>query len=278
MSKTTTPSGIHYWTYHDTDQPTIVMVHGFTGSHEGFQYIIPKLSNFHIIVPDLPGFGKSPLWQREEGSWSIDELARRTNEFVAELNLASPPFLLAHSMGGLVAASMLSQNPELFHKKAILMSPVASKVGVLDSRKFGALLGAAQYKLGAKVPKLVTSKTVSKVATQLIKTTRNRQLSRTIRNHHITNLSFISSIDFYYQLHKDINKKGALDYAHKLQDFEILIITGDRDNVTPLRTEKHLAHAINAKLEVVPSVGHLIHYEKPREAAAAIRAFLYQQG
>lgn len=274
MNSNKATSGIRTWIYHDKMKPTIVMVHGFTGSHEGFQYIIPKLSGFRVIVPDLPGFGESALWDKEEGGWTIDELARRTNDFVASLKLPTPPFLLAHSMGGLVAASMLSQNPELFNKKAVLISPVATKVGAIDSRKIGALLGAAQYKTGKKIPKIVTSKTISKVATQLIKTTSDRTLTRTIQDHHIKNLDFISSIDFYHQLHRDINKKGALDYAHKLRNFDMLIITGDKDNVTPLKTEKHLAHEISATLEIIPGVGHLIHYEKPTEAAAAIQAFL----
>ena len=79
---------VSYWTYHDTSKPTCIFIHGFTGSHEGFQYIIPDLERFHIIVPDLPGFGESKLGLEE---FTIDELARKVNEFVRAMKLKTPP-------------------------------------------------------------------------------------------------------------------------------------------------------------------------------------------
>ena len=273
-----TINNVRYWTYHNSDKPTCVFIHGFTGSHEGFQYIIPHLQDFHIIVPDLPGFGQSPLTLEK---YTIDELARVTNEFVASLNLAQPPFLVSHSMGGLVAASMLSQNPELFSKKTIFISPVATKVNYLDSRKLGELLGRLQYFLGKTIPgagpRMVKSRLLSRLATKLILTTDDRALEKEIHSHHFKNLDFISSINFYHKLHKDINKKGAIDYAPEIsKKFEPLVITGDADNVTPLSGEKKLVHELRARLVVIPDVGHLLHYERPTEAAAAVNEFLNQ--
>ena len=140
---------IAYWKYHDSSLPTCIFNHRFTGSHEGFQYIIPELKKFHILVRDLPGFGETKLGI---DSFTIDELAKRVNDFVRDLELSEPPFVMGHSMGGLVVASMLSQSPELFNKKAILVSPVATKVNYLDSRKIGAFLGRLQFYLGKTVP------------------------------------------------------------------------------------------------------------------------------
>jgi len=266
---------VRYWTYHDTTKPVAVFIHGFTGSHEGFQYIIPELDRFHIIVPDLPGFGESA---REPEDFTIDDIARRVNSFVRALGLPEPPFLVSHSMGGLVAASMLAQNPELYHAKTVFVSPVATKVNYLDSRKIGELLGRMQYFLGMTVPaagpRLVKSRLLSRIATAIILTSNDSDMRRTINGHHFKNLDFISNIEFYYRLHKDINKKGALDYAPRLSKFTSLIVTGDKDNVTPLATEKKLAKALNATLHVIPGVGHLLHYERPTEVAAAIDAFL----
>jgi pimeloyl-ACP methyl ester carboxylesterase len=268
---------VSYWTYHDPEQPTCVFIHGFTGSHEGFQYIIPELDRFHIIVPDLPGFGESKLGL---DTFTIDELAKRVNDFVRDLRLTEPPFLMGHSMGGLVAASMLAQNPELYHPKAILVSPVATKVNYLESRKIGEFLGRLQFFLGKTVPgagpRLVKSRLISRISTAIILTANQPKLKKQIREHHFKNLDYISSIDFYYQLHVNINKKGAVDYAPKLNEkFEILLITGDKDNVTPLATEKRLHVALkNSKLHIIKGVGHLLHYERPKEVAAAIDVFL----
>lgn len=266
---------VRYWTYHDNKKPVCVFIHGFTGSHEGFQYIIPGLERFHIIVPDLPGFGESKLGIDE---FTVDSLAKKVNEFVAGLKLAEPPYLVSHSMGGLVAASMLAQNPELFNKKTVFVSPVATKVNYFDSRKVGELLGRLQYFLGKSVPaagpKLVKSRLISRIATAIILTSSESDLKKVINGHHFKNLNYISSIDFYYQLHKDINKKGALDYAPQLKKFDALIITGNKDNVTPLATQRKLASALNARLQIIPDVGHLLHYERPTEVAVAIDGFL----
>lgn len=266
---------VRYWTYHDQTQPTAIFIHGFTGSHEGFQYIIPELRRFHIIVPDLPGFGESA---REPDDITIDDIARKVNRFVRELKLSTPPYLVSHSMGGLVAASMLAQDPELYHRRTVFVSPVATKVNYLDSRKIGELLGRLQYFVGKTVPaagpRLVKSRLLSRIATAIILTTNESAMRRTINGHHFKNLDYISSIDFYYQLHKDINKKGAVDYAPRLGKFDALIITGDKDNVTPLHTEKKLQAALGAKLRVIRGVGHLLHYERPIEVAEAIDGFL----
>lgn len=267
---------IAYWKYHDSSLPTCIFIHGFTGSHEGFQYIIPELKNFHIIVPDLPGFGETKLGI---DSFTIDELAKRVNDFVRDLKLSEPPFIMGHSMGGLVVASMLSQSPELFNKKAILVSPVATKVNYLDSRKIGAFLGKLQFYLGKTVPgagpKLVKSRLISRISTAVILTANQPKLKKQIREHHFKNLGYISSIDFYYQLHNDINKKGAVDYAPKLNVFDMLLITGNKDNVTPFSTQKKLNDSLkHSHLHVIEGVGHLLHYERPKEVAAAVAAFL----
>lgn len=267
---------IKYWTYGKKTRPTLLFIHGFTGSHEGFQYIIPHLEkHFYIIVPDLPGFGETKLGLE---NFTIDEIAKKVNGFTKHLCLTKPPQVVSHSMGGLVAASMLAQNPELYDKKTVFVSPVATKVNYLDSRKLGVLLGSLQYFIGAKTPKIservVKSELLSKIATAFIMTTKKTNLRSKIYQHHIDNLGYISSIDYYYQLHKDINKKGTIDYADALKAFNVLIIAGNRDNVTPLPTEKKLAKAIGAKLQIIPNVGHLAHYETPDAIARGVLDFL----
>jgi len=267
---------VYYWTYGNADKPPLLMVHGFTGSHEGFQYIIPQLEkDFHVIVPDLPGFGESPLFDKP---WTVDELARHTNDFVRQLGLQQKPYLVSHSLGGLVAASMLSQDPDLFHKKTIFVSPVATKIKWLDSRKLGAVFGALHYNVGKRTgklgEKLVRSEAISRGATKVIMTAKDFELKKRIQQHHLKNLDYISSIDFYHMLHKDIIRRGVVDYREKLYKFDILIVAGKKDNVTPLKGERMLARELSAKLEIIPGVGHLAHYETPDAISQAVIDFL----
>lgn len=256
---------VHYWTYGDKTKPTLLMIHGFTGSHEGFQYLTPRLANkFFMIIPDLPGFGISPL---NTTDFTIDALAANVNDFVKSLKLKNKPYVVSHSMGGLVAASMLAQAPQLYGAKTVFISPVAERVKLLDARKPGVIIGSAQYLVGVRAgkfgEKIVGSERLSGLATSVIATTKDTELRKSIHAHHIKNLQYISSIDYYYQLHKNINTLGAIDYAPRLQDFNISVVSGDNDNVTPLAGQKRLAEAIGADLTIIPGVGHLAHYEKP---------------
>lgn len=275
LSETST---VNYWTYHDDKSPTIVMIHGFTGSHEGFQYIIPSLKDYHCIVPDLPGFGESTIGPEE--NWSIDTIARLANEFVKRLNLSNPPYLLGHSMGGLVASSMLAQaKTGLYAKKAILLSPVPTAIRRNDRRRIGAVLGALQYKLGHTIPglgpRLVGSKVISAAITRSLIKTNDKQLRSAIYGHHFKNLDYISSIKFYSTLHHDINQRGAIDFAKQLHDYKILLVCGDNDSVTPITEQRKLAQAISPEeFRVLSGAGHLIHYEAPGEISQAICSFL----
>lgn len=270
---------VRYYTYHDDQQPTVVMIHGITGNHKGFQYILPELAGARCIVPDLPGFGDSDL--PPQSTWTIDGLAALANEFVEQLALPHPPIILGHSMGGLVVSSMVSQRPDLYDDRVILISPVPTAVRRLESRAVGAKLGSIQYRLGHSAgragDRLVKSKLVSRAATSVMVRTRDQERRRAIYAHHLDNLTYFSDSKFYHSLHNDINHRGSIDYAKALRAKTVLLIAGDRDNVTPLGEMTKFANAIiPEQYLIIPHVGHLIHYEKAPEAASAIAAFIDQ--
>jgi pimeloyl-ACP methyl ester carboxylesterase len=271
-----TPSGevIRYWTYNDDKKPTIFMVHGITGTHDGFQYLIPLLNDYRIIVPDLPGFGESTLNPQD---YNVEGIAKLTNQLVNKLNLQRP-YLVGHSMGGLIAAAMLEQNKDTFNQKVVLISAVATPVTFADTRKIGSLLGSLHYRLGENLPvvgkKLVKSKLISKTLTKFMITTSDKSLQNDITNHHYGNLNYVSSIKLYRMLHEEISGRGTIEFAEKLNKYDFMIISGDKDNVVPIKTEKELAQALNAKLVVIKNIGHLAHYETPELIVKNLRDFL----
>ena len=273
----TIPNGskIAYWAHHEDRRPTLILIHGFTGSHEGFQYLVPLLTDFRLIIPDLPGFGVSPLPNEK---LSLRNLGSLLIDFVQALDLDDKPHLIGHSMGSLIVGEAVRQRPGIFAKKIVLVSPVPSPVGIFDMRKIGVLISKLYYSASHRLPfagsRLATSQKLTRLSTMMIMSTKDKVLKRTIYNHHFNNLKYISSIGWYKRLYKEINESGISQYRHALKPFNILVISGDRDSVTPLNKQKKTLRTITAKLVIIPNGGHLSHYEKPTEIATAISQFL----
>ena len=68
--------------------PTILLLHGFPTSSHMFRNLIPKLAdNYHIVAPDLPGFGFSDSPPRSEFKYTFENLARVIDAFTEKLGL-----------------------------------------------------------------------------------------------------------------------------------------------------------------------------------------------
>ncbi|HKT29702.1 alpha/beta hydrolase [Dyella sp.] len=64
------------------DKPKLLLLHGFPSSGHMFRDLIPLLSNdFHIVVPDLPGFGLSDMPPREQFAYTFDHIADVIDRF-----------------------------------------------------------------------------------------------------------------------------------------------------------------------------------------------------
>jgi pimeloyl-ACP methyl ester carboxylesterase len=63
-------------------QPKLLLLHGFPTSSHMFRNLIPLLSDqFHIIAPDLPGFGRTDLPPRSEFKYTFENIANLIDKF-----------------------------------------------------------------------------------------------------------------------------------------------------------------------------------------------------
>lgn len=71
-----------------TDAPALLLLHGFPTSSHMFRDLIPKLADrFHLIAPDLPGFGRSDLPSRDVFAYTFANLAKVIGRFTEVMNL-----------------------------------------------------------------------------------------------------------------------------------------------------------------------------------------------
>lgn len=69
-------------------KPTLLLLHGFPSSSHQFRQLMPLLSaHFHIIAPDLPGFGFTEVPAEREYVYTFDALAETLGHFVETLGL-----------------------------------------------------------------------------------------------------------------------------------------------------------------------------------------------
>ena len=62
--------------------PKLLLLHGFPSSSHMFRDLIPLLAHrFHIVAPDLPGFGQSDMPSRDDFAYTFDNLANVIDRF-----------------------------------------------------------------------------------------------------------------------------------------------------------------------------------------------------
>jgi pimeloyl-ACP methyl ester carboxylesterase len=83
--------GVHQIFYReagDPNQTSLLLLHGFPSSSHMFRNLIPLLSDrFHIVAPDLPGFGFSQSPPRSQFKYTFDNLATVIEAFTGVVRL-----------------------------------------------------------------------------------------------------------------------------------------------------------------------------------------------
>ncbi len=68
--------------------PTILLLHGFPTSSHMFRNLIPTLADrYHVIAPDLPGFGFSDAPDRKSFRYTFEQLAKVIDNFTETIGL-----------------------------------------------------------------------------------------------------------------------------------------------------------------------------------------------
>lgn len=261
--------------YGPVDAPrTLLVVHGFRGDHHGLEPVVAQLPELRIIAPDLPGFGGSdPLPDRAH---DIEGYAAWLDALLGALGVRGTAVLLGHSFGSIVVAGAVAGGVPT--PRMVLVNPIGQPA-LAGPRGILTRAAIAFYRLGAALPEkagfaLLRSRLITRIMSESMAKTRQKALRRWIHEEHDRYFSGFANRDSLLQAFRASVSHDVSDYAVDVPVATLLIAAED-DDITPIEAQHRLARLFpDARLVVVPEVGHLIHYESPKAAARAIREFL----
>jgi pimeloyl-ACP methyl ester carboxylesterase len=262
-----------YWVYGPADaETTILAVHGFRGEHHGLEPVVAHLPGIRVIMPDLPGFGETqPVPERTHDLALYAEWLRA---FAAEA--APGAVVLGHSFGSIVASAAVAGGLET--PSLILVNPIGAPA-LQGPRGIMTRLAVLYYAAGARLPErvgtaLLRNGLVVRVMSEAMAKTRDKELRAFVHDQHATYFSRFSDREVLHDAFVTSVSHDVREFAPRIE-VPTLLIAADKDDITPIEKERELALLFSdGELVEIPGVGHLIHYETPAPAAAAIRRFL----
>lgn len=205
--------------------------------------IISK-KGFKVIIPDLPGFGKSDALT---SPWAVNDYVKWFEDFTKELAIENF-YLLGYSFGGALAAKIAVKYPQRVQKLFLAASAIIRKK--TDKKNFF-----------AKISKLV----------KLLSFLPYYEFFRKAVYKFI-----IRKSDYVYT--EGIMKQTYLNVIAEDIYFHLpfirvptIIIWGDKDQSVPIENARMINQKIkNSKLVIIPGADHLMHRKMPEILAAKV--------
>ena len=112
--------GTAVWHYPaENPKGTLLFIHGFRGDHHGLSASAGALVDYDVLIPDLPGYGKTLELELHD----LDSYGIWLRELVTELG--PDLVILGHSFGSLVVSKAVSQGLEA--KAIVLQNPITTR-------------------------------------------------------------------------------------------------------------------------------------------------------
>ena len=235
----------------------LVLVHGFLGSSEMWSPQIKFFKdNFRVIVPALPGFGKS---NNIASCDSIECMAKAILSLLEKKEIKSFN-LLGHSMGGMIVQEMT----KLVNEKVLKLicygtGPIGNIPGRFET------IDQSREKL--KIDGLeITSKRIAK--TWFIEEERAKYF------HLCTQAGKQTSIEAADNGLIAMKNWNGVKNLKNIKN-ETLIVWGDQDKAYNFKQVETLNNNIpNSNLKIVKGCSHNVHLEKPDEFNMIVTEFL----
>ena len=251
---------LHYTTT-GTGAP-IVLVHGFPNDGSNWNTIVPALEpHFKLIIPDLPGAGKSPFIP----DLSLSKMADALIAILDKENIEQA-FFAGHSMGGYTIMELASLYPD--RVKAI--SLVHSLASADSEEKKETRRKSIKLILGGPIGQKTFIKAM---AENLFATTYKVAHPEGIEEIWENGMKLSpEALAAFYQAIMDRTDKT--EWLKAEQRIPIQWIIGEEDNATPMKEALQQCHlARRNDVQLYRNCGHMSMMECPERLAADLKAF-----
>ena len=237
---------------------TLVLIHGLGASSERWKYVIPLLdTNFHVVVPDLVGFGHS---DKPLADYTLDYFSNFLERFLTSLGIQNPS-IMGSSLGGQIAAEYTSNHCESV-EKLILVSPsgtMKQPTPALDA-----------YIMAALYPNEQNAKNAFEMMEGSGKSIPQEIIDNFVKRMKLPNakLAFMSTI---------LGLKNSKVITEKLHSITVptMIVWGSDDPVIPIQYASEFVESIkNCIFFKMDGIGHTPYVQDPSSFTSRVLDFL----
>jgi 3-oxoadipate enol-lactonase len=238
--------------------PPLFLLHSLLSDRASFDAIAPNLSqSFRVIVPELPGFGRSPAV-----NGGLADIADRMAEAVRDGAGGEDTIVLGNGYGGFIALQMAIRHPG-----------IASRLILADSGAAFSEPGREAFRNMAAASKAKGLSAISDVAMRRLFAPefqeQNPELMRDRRE------AFLKTDPEVFRA--ACAQLAELDLRSELAkvNVPVLVVVGEHDEATPPPMSKQLAALLpDARLRIIPGCAHVPQLQSPELFLKAISDFL----
>ncbi|QXJ23515.1 alpha/beta hydrolase [Actinomadura graeca] len=270
----------------DRTDLAVVFSHGWTLTQDSWHFQRKALrTHGRLVFWDQRGHGRSDGGTRD--GYTVHRLAQDLAAVIETTVPADTPVVLVgHSMGGMTIMRYADENPDLIGDKIVAIALLCTSSGGLGEVTLGmpALLARASHRL---LPRTLRALGAGSAAIERV-----RHLGREGSILLEDLIAFgpdagPAAIAFAERMMADTRMDALIDFFHSMITTDVisdctalaaadtLVIGAENDILTPVGHSRKIADCVpSARLEVVPTAGHMAMLERPTIVNALISSTL----
>jgi len=246
----------------NTSGEPLLLIHGFGANKDNFIFIAKEFKDYHVIIPDLLGFGDSD--KPMDADYRAKAQAQRLHELMQAKGLASNLHVGGNSMGGTISTAYASLYPEEVKSLWLIDTGGFLSVGMAEALQSGTLddnpLLVKNFEDFENMMQLVMNK-----PPYLPKTFKAIMAQERIDNQQLEAKILKQIVD------DSMEDEAKIIAEHKIPT---LVVWGEKDQVIKPETADYIAKLIpQAKVIMMPEIGHAPMVEAVKQSANDYKAF-----